>query len=68
MLKNEGDIYIYIKEDKEIKTNTEKKKTFTTSLTAEEMQLIRLVHQLTRHLCNCHYCQLVYEPPSTIEV
>ena len=27
MLKNEGDIYI--KEDKEIKTNTEKKKTFT---------------------------------------
>ena len=29
MLKNEGDIYIYIKEDKEIKTNTEKKKTFT---------------------------------------
>ena len=45
-----------------------KRKTFTTSLTAEEMQLIRLVHQLTRHLCNCHYCQLVYEPPSTIEV
>ena len=45
-----------------------KRKTFTTSLTAEEMQLIRPVHQLTRHLCNCHYCQLVYEPPSTIEV
>ena len=45
-----------------------KRKTFTTSLTAEEMQLIRLVHQLARHLCNCHYCQLVYEPPSTIEV
>ena len=45
-----------------------KRKTFTTSLTTDEMQLIRLVHQLTRHLCNCHYCQLVYELPSTIEV
>ncbi len=58
MLKNEGDIYIYkggqgnknkYREEKNLyrlenRMQRMKRKTFTTSLTAEEMHLIRLVH------------------------
>ena len=58
MLKNEGDIYIYkggqgnknkYREEKNLyrlenRMQRMKRKTFTTSLPAEEMQLIRLVH------------------------